>query len=802
MYSTIVIIYIIIRLCPSYVRLKDREPSLLLTHLFNKDNNVTILLSSIIHIIIFEQQSMMMSIEIINAFNTICSTNGDDIAFHTTPIHLETYSLKEERNKEIGFTELNENVNVIVSELFYRHDILDQENSFEHIYNTGTSESSHNKGFRGTRSSGTGESINEEKHYSKNTSTSFSSSTSSSTRSARKEESTKSYYNQNDHRNISTNNHQTQTQVPPCVLIISSQPSPGEAAAVLACTKIRTPFVPLSMQGQHRISTFRIQTIIEETNPVAAIVVLSIDPMISLLPSNWEEDFESRPALSHVHDDITMIHLEENNEIIHILNKFGIHRIVIVNALDGTVIGPLSSGGGSSSSVQIMNEKIDSIVAMKNKYQHDVAYILYTSGSTSSTSQNHADCSNSTNIATIVPRPKAVIQTYRGIWNRIQWQWKTFPFIQQMKKEIGYNETIQRLDQDGMKFIKVDNNGDDVVMRRTSLSFVDSIAEIYGSLLAGVPLWCPLLYDMYDESIGRGFGLLDLLEIATQSGVYITRFTCIPSQLNQVFSLIHDKEQYKQDHESKVNPSKSTITWIDYINMIVVSGEPCPLSLVEMYESTMSKRQKALLVNLYGQTESSGDVSCLVVGVGGCLGIDDASSIQTNRFPHAQSFFWNKSRRAMIPSIKNKKEEQEEDQITFSNSFERFKSILVPCGKPIDGHKFFIKPHQNKNCTVNAYNESSVDCVGCLYVEGVGIARGYLNNDADTCKYFISANDNSMTTFNTMDLAFQDKQSKLLYIIGRAPEEDDNNDVDFVSNTVGKVNGELYYHVMAEINMS
>ena len=60
-----------------------------------------------------------------------------------------------------------------------------------------------------------------------------------------------------------------------CVLIVSDQPSVGEAAAVFACTRLRTIFVPVSLGGLHQTSRTRLQTIIsEEIKPVAAIVVL------------------------------------------------------------------------------------------------------------------------------------------------------------------------------------------------------------------------------------------------------------------------------------------------------------------------------------------------------------------------------------------------------------------------------------------------------------------------------------------------------------------------------------------------
>lgn len=63
-------------------------------------------------------------------------------------------------------------------------------------------------------------------------------------------------------------------------------------------------------------------------------------------------------------------------------------------------------------------------------------YLMYTSGSTG--------------------RPKAVVGTEQGTLNRIQWAELAHPWC-----------------------------GEEVVLRRTPLSFVDSVAEVWGTLLGG-----------------------------------------------------------------------------------------------------------------------------------------------------------------------------------------------------------------------------------------------------------------------------------------------------------------------------
>ncbi len=69
---------------------------------------------------------------------------------------------------------------------------------------------------------------------------------------------------------------------------------------------------------------------------------------------------------------------------------------------------------------------------------HDLAYLIHTSGSTG--------------------RPKGVRALHRGLLNRLAWSWRRLPY--------GEGE---------------------VAVLKTALPFVDSVAEIFGPLLAGVP---------------------------------------------------------------------------------------------------------------------------------------------------------------------------------------------------------------------------------------------------------------------------------------------------------------------------
>jgi non-ribosomal peptide synthetase component F len=103
------------------------------------------------------------------------------------------------------------------------------------------------------------------------------------------------------------------------------------------------------------------------------------------------------------------------------------------------------------------------------------AYAIYTSGSTGN--------------------PKGVLGTHRASMNRFAWMWKTYPF-----------------------------DAGEICAQRTSLSFVDSIAEIFGPLLQGVPILV-----IPDETVIDPDELVR--QLATQR---ITRIVIVPSQLGAI----------------------------------------------------------------------------------------------------------------------------------------------------------------------------------------------------------------------------------------------------------------------------
>ena len=135
--------------------------------------------------------------------------------------------------------------------------------------------------------------------------------------------------------------------------------------------------------------------------------------------------------------------------------------------------------------------------------------------------------------------------------NRFAWMWKTYPF-----------------------------RADEVCAQRTSLSFVDSIAEIFGPLLQGVSIFV-----MPDETS------IDADEfvrhLATQR---ITRIVVVPSQLNAILEACPNSE-----------------TWLPTLRFCFTSGEALPYSLYALFRKLIPH---AALINLYGSSEVAADVTC------------------------------------------------------------------------------------------------------------------------------------------------------------------------------------------------
>ncbi len=160
----------------------------------------------------------------------------------------------------------------------------------------------------------------------------------------------------------------------------------------------------------------------------------------------------------------------------------------------------------------------------------NLAYMLYTSGSTG--------------------RPKGVLATHRAAINRFNWMWETYPF-----------------------------ESAEVCCQKTSLSFVDSVWEIFGPLLQGIRIII-----IPDAVIKDPVQMLQTL--AAHS---VTRIVLVPSLLQVLLDTKADLR----------NQLPSLKYWVS-------SGEVLPLQLALRFLNSMPK---SVLINLYGSSEVAADAT-------------------------------------------------------------------------------------------------------------------------------------------------------------------------------------------------
>ncbi|MEG4342108.1 amino acid adenylation domain-containing protein [Microcoleus sp. A003_D6] len=161
----------------------------------------------------------------------------------------------------------------------------------------------------------------------------------------------------------------------------------------------------------------------------------------------------------------------------------------------------------------------------------NVAYVIYTSGSTG--------------------KPKGVLGLHRGAINRFQWMWQTYPF-----------------------------KGEEVCCQKTSLNFVDSVWEIFGPLLQGIPtiiISDRILKDPHQF-------------VETLANNKVTRLVLVPSLLRLLLDTFADLQKR-----------------LPKLNFWVTSGEALSVDLLQKFRQILPE---STLLNLYGSSEVSADVTC------------------------------------------------------------------------------------------------------------------------------------------------------------------------------------------------
>ncbi|HEX6291079.1 MAG TPA: amino acid adenylation domain-containing protein [Herpetosiphonaceae bacterium] len=159
------------------------------------------------------------------------------------------------------------------------------------------------------------------------------------------------------------------------------------------------------------------------------------------------------------------------------------------------------------------------------------AYVLYTSGSTG--------------------QPKGVIGLHRGALNRLHWMWQRFPFA-----------------------------ADEMCCIKTSLNFVDSVWELFGPLLHGVPVVL-----IADDLLIDPDRLVDVL-----AATHVTRIVLVPSLLRLLLDRCPDLHRR-----------------LPALKLWITSGEELPAALSAQFQARLPERR---LLNLYGSSEVAADVTC------------------------------------------------------------------------------------------------------------------------------------------------------------------------------------------------
>ncbi|MBW4677719.1 MAG: amino acid adenylation domain-containing protein [Desmonostoc geniculatum HA4340-LM1] len=162
---------------------------------------------------------------------------------------------------------------------------------------------------------------------------------------------------------------------------------------------------------------------------------------------------------------------------------------------------------------------------------NNIAYILYTSGSTGT--------------------PKGVLGTHEGTVNGLNWLWETYPPAT-----------------------------DEICCHKTAISFGDSIWEIFGHLMKGIPSV------IIPDSIVKDTHFF----LETLAQYKVTRIILVPSLLRLLL------DSYSEQTEK-----------LSHLKIWITSGEPLSLDLTQSFYKLMPS---AKLLNFYGLSEVSANAIC------------------------------------------------------------------------------------------------------------------------------------------------------------------------------------------------
>ncbi|XP_073818947.1 nonribosomal peptide synthetase ebony [Musca autumnalis] len=235
------------------------------------------------------------------------------------------------------------------------------------------------------------------------------------------------------------------------------------------------------------------------------------------------------------------------NRIQHILQES--KPIIVVHddsvdksRFDSTIVQTLTISELSLNSSQMQGSNLMASEMLSSGVSN-LAIVLYTSGSTGV--------------------PKGVRLPHEVILNRLQWQWSTFPY--------ALNETVG--------------------VFKTALTFVDSVAELWGPLLCGLAiLVVPKVITKDPER------LVQMLE-----KYKIRRLVLVPTLLRSLL-------MYLNLDGGRINGGNADGKLLHNLHIWVCSGEPLPVALASNFFDYFQEGVHALY-NFYGSTEVMGDVT-------------------------------------------------------------------------------------------------------------------------------------------------------------------------------------------------